>query len=108
MPGLFEWSLLVALPLAFLVAGTIRGGIERGVIRYVYGRPLETLLAIWGLSLILQQTDGQRIAASLETVVGGTIALAMETRIEAIGTATALADLCSMRHETQDTRLFRS
>ncbi len=55
-PWLFEWSLLIALPLAFLVAGAAGVAIERGVCRYLYGRPLETLLATWGVSLILQQT----------------------------------------------------
>jgi urea transport system permease protein len=54
-PGLFDWSLIIALPLAFLVAGTAGFAIERGVIRFLYGRPLETLLATWGISLILQQ-----------------------------------------------------
>ena len=53
--GLFDWSLLIALPLAFLVAGVVGIAIERGIIRFLYGRPLETLLATWGLSLILQQ-----------------------------------------------------
>jgi urea transport system permease protein len=55
-PGLFGASLFIALPLAFLVAGAIGILIERTVIRFLYGRPLETLLATWGLSLILQQT----------------------------------------------------
>ncbi|MQX38421.1 urea ABC transporter permease subunit UrtB [Roseospira navarrensis] len=55
-PGLFEWSLLIALPLAFLVSGSVGVLIERGVVRWLYGRPLETLLATWGISLILQQT----------------------------------------------------
>ncbi len=55
-PWLFEYSLLIAAPLAFLVAGSIGVGIERGVCRYLYGRPLETLLATWGISLILQQS----------------------------------------------------
>ncbi|WP_413207130.1 urea ABC transporter permease subunit UrtB [Rhodospirillum sp. A1_3_36] len=55
LPGLFEWSLLIALPLAFLVTGAIGVAIERGIIRFLYGRPLETLLATWGLSLVLQQ-----------------------------------------------------
>ncbi|MEO3999822.1 urea ABC transporter permease subunit UrtB [Mesorhizobium sp. CAU 1732] len=54
-PGLFDWSLAIALPLAFLVTGAIGVAIERGVIRFLYGRPLETLLATWGLSLIIQQ-----------------------------------------------------
>ena len=54
-PWLFDWSLAIALPLAFLVAGLVGIVIERGIIRFLYGRPLETLLATWGLSLILQQ-----------------------------------------------------
>ena len=54
-PGLFDYSLVIAIPAAFLVAGAIGVAIERGVIRFLYGRPLETLLATWGISLILQQ-----------------------------------------------------
>ncbi len=54
-PGLFDWSLPIAVPLAFLVTGFVGVVIERGIIRFLYGRPLETLLATWGLSLILQQ-----------------------------------------------------
>jgi urea transport system permease protein len=54
-PGLFDYSLLIALPLAFLFAGAVGVLIERCIIRFLYGRPLETLLATWGLSLILQQ-----------------------------------------------------
>lgn len=47
-PGLFDLSLIIALPLAFLIAGAIGALIERGIIRWLYGRPLETLLATWG------------------------------------------------------------
>ncbi|WP_133774518.1 urea ABC transporter permease subunit UrtB [Enterovirga rhinocerotis] len=54
-PWLFDSSLFIALPLAFLVAGAVGVLIERSVIRFLYGRPLETLLATWGISLILQQ-----------------------------------------------------
>jgi urea transport system permease protein len=54
-PALFDYSLLIAVPLAFLVAGFIGILIEQGIIRFLYGRPLETLLATWGLSLVLQQ-----------------------------------------------------
>ena len=54
-PGLFDMSLFIAVPLAFFVAGFVGIVIERCVIRFLYGRPLETLLATWGLSLILQQ-----------------------------------------------------
>jgi urea transport system permease protein len=54
-PGLVEWSLLIAIPSAFVVTGLVGIAIERGVIRFLYGRPLETLLATFGISLILQQ-----------------------------------------------------
>ena len=54
-PGGFDLSLAVAVPAAFLVAGAFGVAIERGIIRFLYGRSLETLLATWGLSLILQQ-----------------------------------------------------
>jgi urea transport system permease protein len=54
-PWMFDSSLFIAVPLAFLVAGAVGIAIERGVIRFLYGRPLETLLATWGISLILQQ-----------------------------------------------------
>jgi urea transport system permease protein len=54
-PGATDYALIVATPAAFLVAGAFGIAIERGIIRHLYGRPLETLLATWGLSLILQQ-----------------------------------------------------
>jgi urea transport system permease protein len=54
-PHLFDLSLFAAIPAAFLVAGLVGVAIERGVIQFLYGRPLETLLATWGISLILQQ-----------------------------------------------------
>ncbi len=54
-PALFDYSLAIAIPLAFLFSGIVGILIERSIIRFLYGRPLETLLATWGLSLILQQ-----------------------------------------------------
>ena len=54
-PGAYTQSLLLAIPSAFLVTGLFGILLERSVIRFLYGRPLETLLATWGLSLILQQ-----------------------------------------------------
>jgi urea transport system permease protein len=54
-PHLFDASVVIALPLAFLVSGAVGVAIERGIIRFLYGRPLDTLLATWGLSLALQQ-----------------------------------------------------
>ena len=67
-PGLFDWSLAIALPLAFLVTGLIGIAIERGVIRFLYGRPLETLLATWGLSLIIQQGVQRIFTANIREV----------------------------------------
>jgi urea transport system permease protein len=55
LPGAFDGYLLFAIPVAFLVSGLVGVLLERTVIRHLYGRPLETLLATWGLSLILIQ-----------------------------------------------------
>jgi len=55
MPHSLEYSILVAIPMAFLVAGAVGVLIQRCVIRFLHGRPLETLLATFGISLILQQ-----------------------------------------------------
>jgi urea transport system permease protein len=54
-PSWYQANLLFAVPLAFLVSGLVGIAIERSLIRWLYGRPLETLLATWGLSLVLQQ-----------------------------------------------------
>lgn len=54
-PSLIDWSLLLAIPAAFLVSGCVGILIERTVIRHLYGRPLDTLLATFGISLVLQQ-----------------------------------------------------
>lgn len=55
LPGFINYSLLIAVPVAFLVSGAVGVLIERTVIRHLYGRPLETLLATFGISLLLQQ-----------------------------------------------------
>jgi len=54
-PNSIEASLFIAIPAAFVVSGSFGIAIERGIIRFLYGRPLETLLATFGISLILQQ-----------------------------------------------------
>jgi len=54
-PGWFDAYVLVAIPVSFLVAALVGAALERSVIRWLYGRPLETLLATWGISLILMQ-----------------------------------------------------
>jgi urea transport system permease protein len=51
----FDWYLVAAIPAAFLVSGAVGILLERSVIRWLYGRPLETLLATWGISLVLIQ-----------------------------------------------------
>jgi urea transport system permease protein len=55
-PDLFGWYLLAAVPVAFFASALVGMALERSVIRFLYGRPLETLLATWGISLILMQT----------------------------------------------------
>jgi urea transport system permease protein len=55
-PGAFDAYLVCAVPVAFAVSGLVGMALERSVIRFLYGRPLETLLATWGISLILMQT----------------------------------------------------
>jgi urea transport system permease protein len=54
-PGMFDWYLAAAVPAAFAAAALVGMALERSVIRFLYGRPLETLLATWGISLILIQ-----------------------------------------------------
>jgi len=56
MPQATGWALALSVPAAFCVSGLVGIAIERSVIRFLYGRPLETLLATFGLSLVLQQT----------------------------------------------------
>ncbi len=55
LPGAFDWYLVLALPVAFFVSATVGAVLERLVLRHLYGRPLETLLATWGISLLLIQ-----------------------------------------------------
>lgn len=55
MPDFIEYSIIIAIPSAFIVSAIVGILIERLVIRHLYGRPLETLLATFGISLILQQ-----------------------------------------------------
>ena len=55
LPGAFDAYVIAAIPAAFLVSAGVGAVLERGVIRFLYGRPLETLLATFGISLVLQQ-----------------------------------------------------
>ncbi len=56
LPGAFDWYLIAAIPVAFMASALVGAAMERSVIRFLYGRPLETLLATWGISLILMQS----------------------------------------------------
>jgi urea transport system permease protein len=55
LPGAFDWYIVVAIPVAFFTSALVGAVLERSVIRWLYGRPLETLLATWGISLVLMQ-----------------------------------------------------
>jgi urea transport system permease protein len=64
----FDWYLLAAMPAAFLASALVGMALERSVIRWLYGRPLETLLATWGISLILIQSMRTLFGAQNVTV----------------------------------------
>ena len=102
------WQGAVTLPVAVAVACA---GHEI-TCETALGAFLHALTANWisaGVRLIpLGQTDGQRVLAALEAVVGETAARALATPLCEISSAAFRADLASMRHETQYTRLFRS
>jgi len=55
LPGAFDAYILAAIPASFLASALVGAAMERSVIRFLYGRPLETLLATWGISLVLMQ-----------------------------------------------------
>jgi urea transport system permease protein len=55
LPAAFDWYLLASVPVAFMASALVGAALERSVIRFLYGRPLETLLATWGISLMLMQ-----------------------------------------------------
>ncbi len=69
MPGHIGISILAAIPAAFIVAGLMGVLLERTIIRFLYGRPLETLLATFGVSLILQQSVRSIFSALNRSVV---------------------------------------
>jgi urea transport system permease protein len=80
LPNAMNWYLLLAVPLAFVVCMGIGMLLERSVIRFLYGRPLETLLSTWGISLILIQVvrlvfGAQNVAVSNPTWLSGGIDL---------------------------------
>ncbi|HEY6341489.1 MAG TPA: urea ABC transporter permease subunit UrtB [Bryobacteraceae bacterium] len=69
MPGHIGISILAAIPAAFVVSGLTGVAMERTIIRFLYGRPLETLLATFGVSLILQQTVRSIFSANNRSVI---------------------------------------
>ncbi len=69
MPDQIGASILVAIPVAFVVSGAVGVAIERGIVRFLYGRPLETLLATFGVSLLLQQAVRDIFTANNRSVV---------------------------------------
>ena len=69
MPDYVGASILVAIPVAFVVSGAVGVAIERGIVRFLYGRPLETLLATFGVSLLLQQAVRDIFSANNRSVV---------------------------------------
>jgi len=102
------WTGAVALPVSVGVACAGHGiACETALPAF-----LHALTANWisaGVRLVpLGQTDGQRVLAALETVVAATAARALAMPLDDIGSAAFRADLATMRHETQYTRLFRS
>ena len=71
LPGYFDYYPLVAIPAAFLVAASVGLLCELLVVRHLYGRPLETLLATWGLGLILVQAVRQQFGDTLSVTPPG-------------------------------------
>lgn len=77
-PAQQDLYLIVAVPVAFIITAAIGMALERSVIRFLYGRPLETLLATWGISLILIQTvrlifGAQNVAVANPSYLAGGI-----------------------------------
>jgi urea transport system permease protein len=76
LPEHLDWYLVVALPVAFVAAALVGILIERTILRFLYGRPLETLLATWGVSLALIQTvrllfGAQNVAVAAPSYLSG-------------------------------------
>ncbi len=102
------WDGAVALPVAVAVASAGHE-IALAPALQAYIHALTANLVSAGVRLVpLGQTDGQRVLAALEPVVAATAARALATALDDVGGAAFRADLASIRHETQHTRLFRS
>lgn len=83
--GAFDWYFVAAIPISFIAAGIAGVVLEAGVIRFLYGRPLETLLATWGVSLILIQiirvAFGDNIAVNSPTWLRGSYEIMQDIRL---------------------------
>jgi urease accessory protein len=103
-----RWDGPIAYPVAVgIVSAGHEIAVEPALTAYLHAVTANLVSA--GVRLVpLGQTDGQRVLAALESVVADTMARAVTTGLEEVGSATFRADLASMRHETQYTRLFRS
>ena len=102
------WNGAVALPVAVAVASAGHGlPLEPALGAYLHALAANLISA--GVRLIpLGQTDGQRLLAALEPTVAATAGRAVGVPLDEVGSASFRADIASMRHETQYTRLFRS
>jgi urease accessory protein len=102
------WDGAIAYPVAVGVAAAGHGiALEPALHAFLQGAAANLVSA--GVRLVpLGQTDGQRILAALEETIAATAARAFATSLDDIGGAAFRADIASMRHETQYTRLFRS
>ena len=102
------WDGPVVYPVAVAVASAGHGVALRESL-HAYLHAFAANLVSAGLRLIpLGQSDGQRVVRALEPVVGAAAETALNTPMDELGTAAPMVDICSMKHETQYTRLFRS
>jgi urease accessory protein len=97
----------VAFPVAVALACAVRVPLELALLAYLGAFAANFVSA--GMRLIpIGQSDGQRALAALEPAVAAAATAALTTPLEEIGSSAAMVDWCSIRHETQYTRLFRS
>jgi urease accessory protein len=103
-----SWDGSIAYPVAVGVTAAGHGiAVEPALYAFLHAVAANWISA--GVRLVpLGQTDGQRVLAALETVIEATAQRALKSLLDNLGSATFRADLASMRHETQYTRLFRS
>ncbi len=102
------WDGPIAYPVAVAVAAAGHGiAVESALTAFLHAVAANLISA--GVRLVpLGQTDGQRVLAALEAVIAATRERALATPLDEVGGAAFRADLASLRHETQYTRLFRS